>query len=296
MTRLTTNDIYDISSRLGHYDKNLIASTGHSMLGIAAHAWGVDETRLIDPVNSFSIHVVPVTAGQGVISNFSETVAAILSYLGIKARVTEESDTSGLAFAYENKADGVMMADDNRFVGLNLKTQAVADNTKDTGRVFAAALDFMAGGINNRDVLIVGCGPVGKAAAEMFLDLGGLVVLYDIQVETAVSLQKVLSRRLNDPRVRVEEDLSSALSRIPYVLEASPSSNSIPDELISHHMRVAAPGVPLGVSKQGCKMLGPHLVHDKLELGVAAMAVNLVLSQLNQSGKTNIPQKETTGE
>ena len=134
MTRLTTSDIYDIPSRLSLYDKNLQASTGRSILGIAAHAKGVEEKKVIERVNSFSIHVVPVTAGQGVISDFSETVAEILKFLGFNALVADQSDTSGLASAFEKKADAVMMADDFRFVGINLHTNRVVDNSDATGK------------------------------------------------------------------------------------------------------------------------------------------------------------------
>lgn len=279
MTRLKTSDIRNISSRLNQYDKNLRVVTGTSMLGIAAHAWGVEEKKVIDLAPSFSIHVVPVAAGQGVITNFSETVAAILKFLGFNALVTDQSDTSGLASAFEKNAHAVMMADDFRFVGINLHTNRVVDNSDATGRVFAAALDLMAGGIMDRDVLIVGCGPVGGAAAEAFLNFGARVALYDINVESALSLKKQLSGQLEDPHIQIEEDISSALSRIPNILEASPSNNTIPDELILDYMLMTAPGVPLGVSEKGCEILDKHLVHDKLELGVAAMAVNLVLNQ-----------------
>ena len=279
MTRLKTSDICDISSRLSHYDKNLRFATGRSILGIAAHAWGVEEKKIIDPVKSFSIHVVPVTAGRGVITNFSETVAAILKFLGFHALVTGQPDTSGLASAFEKKADAVMMADDFRFIGINLHTNRVVDNSDATGRVFAAALDLMVGGIKDRDVLTIGCGPVGGAAAETLLNLGARVSLHDINVESALSLKKQLSSDLKDHWIQVEKDLPSALSRIPNILEASPSKNTIPDDFISDHMRLTAPGVPLGVSEKGCEILGKHLVHDKLELGVAAMAVNLVLNQ-----------------
>jgi len=279
VTRLKTSDIRDISSRLSQYDKDLRAVTGRSMLGIAAHAWGVEEKKIIDLVASFSIHVVPVAAGQGVITDFSETVAAILKFLGFNALVTDQSDTSGLASAFEKNADAVMMADDFRFVGINLHTNRVVDNSDATGRVFAAALDLMAGGTTDHDVLIVGCGPVGSAAAEALLNLGARVALHDINVESALSLKKQLSGHLKDPGIQIEEDISSALSRIPNILEASPSKNTIPDELLLDHMLMTAPGVPLGVSEKGCELLGKRLVHDKLELGVAAMAVNLVLNQ-----------------
>jgi pyrrolysine biosynthesis protein PylD len=102
--------------------------------------------------------------------------------------------------------------------------------------------------------------------------------LYDIYFETALSLKEKLSCHFDVSRIKVVEDFASALSKIPYILEATPSKKTIPDDLIFNNMLVSAPGVPLGISREGCKILENHLVHDKLELGVAAMAVNLVLN------------------
>jgi len=166
MTRLKSSDIGEIPSCLDAYDRDLMAITGRSLLGIASYACGVDETELLNKMNNFSIHVIPGTAGWGVISNFSETVCAILNFSGFNAQVSDQSDTAGFASAYEKKADAIMMADDNRFVGINLKTRMVVDNADMTGRVFAAALDLMTGGVRDCPVLVMGCGPVGEAAAE----------------------------------------------------------------------------------------------------------------------------------
>ena len=52
---------------------------------------------------------------------------------------------------------------------------------------------------------------------------------------------------------------------------------SYPDEMILDQMIVAAPGVPLGITKKGCQILENRLLHDKLELGVAGMAISLFL-------------------
>ena len=277
MTRLKASDISNISSCLAAYNKQLLTGTGHSLLGIACHAYGEDEILARHKVKSFFIHVVPVTAGQGIITDFSQTVAAILKFMGFNARVSDLPDISGIAQAFENNADAIMMADDSRFVGLNLKTRSVADNSEATGRVFASALDLMAKGIRNRDVLVLGCGPVGEAATVALLSLGARPVLFDIHAPAAEFLKKKLSAYPGGDKILIQEDINIALSTCEYILEATPSTNTIPDELIGDHMLIAAPGVPLGISKKGCQLLKGRLIHDKLELGVAAMAVSLVL-------------------
>ncbi len=276
MTRLTTNDISPIASQLAAYDSRLTAMTGRSLLGIACHAMGADEENIKKALSSFAVHVVPVTAGQGIISDFSKTVAAILSFLGFDASISSKPDVYGLSLAYEKKADGIMMADDYRFVGINLATRYVADNSELTGRVFASALELMAGGIKDKKTVVIGCGPVGESAARTLLDAGAQLVLYDIHTAASTGLKKRLGSGAGNTAVRVETDIASALSGRPYVLEATPSPAAISNDLAGGIKGVAAPGVPLGVSQTACKTLEGRLIHDKLELGVAAMAVALI--------------------
>ena len=287
MTRLKTNDIKNIPSSLTDYDYRLQAATGKNLLGIAAHTWGVFEKDLKHTINAFCIHVIPVTAGQGVINDFSETVCAILKFLGFQAKVSVFSDVSGLASAYENKADAVMLADDRRFVGINLHTCAVADNSEVTGRVFASALDLMTGGIRERSVLVIGCGPVGAAGAEWLLRLGAGVALYDIRPGAAAMLREKLINNRNTGHVHVLDDINMKFNRFSCIFEATPADNTIPDEWVSDQLIVTAPGVPLGVSDKGRIKLENRLIHDKLELGVAAMAVSLVLN-LNLGDLTSL--------
>jgi len=277
LTRLKTSDINNIPSRLETYNRELLSRTGRSLLGIACHAYGADEVQIRHRIGSFCIHVVPVTAGQGIITDFSETIAAILQFLGFNARVSDLPDASGVALAFENKANAIMMADDNRFVGINLNTRSVADNSRATGRVFAAALDLMAKGITDHKTLVLGCGPVGEAAAITLLSSGARVALCDTHLSAASLLKERLLAHPGGNKIVIEADINMALSNYQYIIEATPSANTIPDELISDRMVVAAPGVPLGVSKKGCRILENRLVHDKLELGVAGMAISLLL-------------------
>ncbi len=282
MTRLKTRDVCHISSRLEEYDQQLLAGSGRTLLGIACHACGVDEIKIKHQMNAFTIQVVPITMGRGIISGFTQAVLAILTFLGFDARITENPDISGIAGSFESDSDAIMMADDHRFVGINLKNGFVTDNSEATGKVFAAALDLMARGIRNRRVLVLGCGPVGEAAANALLSFGARVTLHDIHISTALALKE---RIFSGQNIAVESDVDVALSHHEYVLEATPSANTIPDGRISSDMIVAAPGVPLGISKNGCHILGDRLIHDKLELGVAAMAISLLRVKKSFYGK-----------
>ncbi len=219
------------------------------------------------------INVVPVTAGLGIISNFSTTVCAILQFLGFKAEITRETDAAGVALAFENGADAIMMADDLRFIGLNLKTQSVIDNSLATGRVFSAALDLMAGGLRAQEVLVIGCGPVGASAATWLLESGAKVALFDI----FRAKSQALYEKLGKPEgLIIEDDSTKALESYHYIVDATPASDLIPDSQLKDDSYIACPGVPPGVSVRGQFILGNRLIHDKLELGVTAMAVALL--------------------
>ncbi len=283
MTRLKTCDIDTIAENLDTYNVELIEKTGQSLLGVACHACGRKLSEITPLMEEFTVGVVPVTAGQGIITTFSHTVASILVYLGFPASVTEAMDTSGLAEAFEAGVRGIMMSDDNRFVALNLNTQRVIDNSVFTGRGYAAALDLMAGGVKGKTVGVVGCGPVGSAAAGWLMNAGAHVVLYDVVAPAARLLRDLLSGSVNSDsgktlsRVSVAgDDKVPGLDQVRYILDATPVANAIPDTVLSDTTCVAAPGVPLGVSPTGYEKIASRLVHDKLEIGVASMAVAML--------------------
>lgn len=279
MTRLVSGDIKGISAGLPAYDQRLVFRTGMGLLGIACHGHGVSDVSMREQMASFTVHVVPVTAGQGIISQFSATVAAILNFLGIQARVSPQTDNAGIDLACKEGVDGILMADDHQFVGLNLRNRKVVGNSEETGRVFAAALGLMAGGISAEEFLVVGCGPVGEAAAKRLMSEGGRITLFDIDPAASERLHKRLSPV---GQVCIAGSIDEALAHHSLILDASPAANAIPDRLLDANMRIAAPGVPSGISDMGIEYLQERVIHDKLELGVAGMAVGLLIESASR--------------
>lgn len=216
--------------------------------------------------------MVPITSGKGIINDFSTTVCAILRFLGFSAQVAEKSDIAGIALAYEKDAHAIFMADDFRFVGLNLRTRFVADNSEATGRIYSAVLDLMAKGLEGKDVLVLGCGPVGTAAIRFLFSCKAKVAVHDPCSLAVTSLGKIFQ---DTQEILIENDVAEA-GKYKYIIDATPTSNSVPDALIAADTFIAAPGVPLGISTRGCEILGDRLIHDKLELGIAGMAVALL--------------------
>jgi pyrrolysine biosynthesis protein PylD len=106
-----------------------------------------------------------MTIGEGILHGFAEAVRDIIKHLGYEAFVPELVDMAGLAAAIDMGADVVFMADDARFIAVNLSTRHIVDNAEATGRGYGAAVEKLADGISDRAVLVIGAGQVGTSAA-----------------------------------------------------------------------------------------------------------------------------------
>lgn len=274
MTRLRTADVQPIVAELAEYDNKLKQNTGASLLEIAASAARVDLSLIKDPAR-YKIAVIPVTCGQGIIQGFSQSVQGIASYLGFSASVTETVDVAGLAEAVEKKADVLLLADDNRFVAINVAVRKVVDNSQATGKGYVAALEFMAGGLENKEVLVIGAGPVGRSAIKELLLRKAQVALYDIDKKVG---QAVLQdfRQQHQKVLKLEMDLNEALLNHRLIIDACPAKAFIKPHHLHDDTMIAAPGVPLGVDPQCFPKIANKLIHDPLQIGVATMIVDAI--------------------
>jgi pyrrolysine biosynthesis protein PylD len=269
MTRLTPDDLAGIPSALPAYDAELESRTGCSLRALACRAAGVGEPRLAELARVARVAVVPLDCGQGVLPGFAEAVRAIAGHLGFEAWITRRPDAGGLAEAYRSGAGILVTADEESFIAVNLATRAVADNNEATARGFVTALSLLAGGLAGREALVLGCGPVGRAAARHLLAQGARVILCDIRSERARTTAGELGEE--GESLRVEEDLESALMRHRLLFDATPAPGFIRERHLSPETRIAAPGVPLGLTAGALRAIGPRLVHDPLQIGTAVM-------------------------
>ena len=276
MTRLKSQDIADINARLDRYDAELKVKTGNTLLGIACHAVGIGEKIVQDLTVSAKVGVVPMTCGKGVIAGFAEAVRQIAVHIGFNAFVTRHTDVAGIAEVFENKTDILTMADDNRFVALHLKNYRVIDNTVATGKGFAAGLDLMSGGLKGKSCLVIGCGPVGRNAASALINFGAKVAVYDINQQQCKVVAEQLTRSF-DTNIEVETSLEYALRRHRLLIEATNSTNVIGEKDITPETYIAAPGIPLGLSAAAYEKAMDRLLHDPLQIGVAAMLLSVVI-------------------
>ena len=281
MTRLITDDISDIGANLKNYDKELVARTGYSLCGIACRAAEIDETRIKNLLPKIRVGVIPISSGEGIIGGFADAVLNILLHMGANAFVTRWKDVAGFAESFEKKADIVMLADDERFVALHIRSRSIADNSVCTGKAFATGLRLMAGSLKGREVLVIGCGPVGRSATQTLIRMGARVSVYDVRAEPLKQWVKKIDQT-TDSKIQIVKKLDSALQGHQFIIDASPARDIIHAHHITSDTYVSAPGFPCGLDAEAKERLSSRLLHDPLQLGVATMMVSAAKTHCEQ--------------
>lgn len=267
MTRLITEWIYQMEETAQSWNDQLERNTG---LGFAKIA----ETVGTHPLGSVSaavqthlVAVVPITSGLGTISSFSESVAAIVRTMGFDVFVTNATDINGIYEAHCAGADIVYMADDERYIALNLAKKKMGDNNIATAKAYVEVLDKMAGDLACREVAVLGYGIIGKLMAGFLKAKGATVDVYDRDQSKKT---KVLADGFGWISDRAE------LKKYKYIADGTSEGNWLEADLLSPEVKIAAPGVPLSLTEDAQQVLQGRFIHDFLEIGTAAM-MGLVL-------------------
>lgn len=280
MTRLRKNDIDTITENLSKYEAEFKKQTGKSLLEIAMSA-----LNMKTPIRNVRTAVVPVTTGLGIIDGFSNTVCGILRYLGVDAFVTEKVDVGGMQEAYKKGAEMLFMADDDTCSCFSTLGNAYSDNGYATGIGFAAALvsSMKKRKAIGERVLVLGVGPVGRAAAEYLQKAGCEVWVHDIN--------QVASRAFINTHPGIEILYSPELKcEFDYILDATPVANVIGKQDVTEQTVIAAPGMPLGVEETAASIA--QIIHNPLELGIITMYCECI-AKMQQKGSINM-EEETT--
>jgi 3-methylornithyl-N6-L-lysine dehydrogenase len=273
LTRLRTEDVQRIPQALAAYDQQLISKTGSTLKGIACHALSLPGTPFTEIVTSSKVCVLPMTCGQGVIGCFCDAVSSIIDHLGFSSFVARQSDAAGMAEAFEKKADIIVLADDDRFVAINVHTRYVSDNAEMAARGFVAGLDLMGNGLTGKNVLVIGCGDVGCHTARTLVTMGVRVSVYDIDPHRAQALQREISDEMI-VTIQMDNTWHASPGKYPYIIDATPSTDVIDAALITRDTTIAIPGVPCGLSPDARKQLSHRCLHDPLQIGVATMVID----------------------
>jgi pyrrolysine biosynthesis protein PylD len=264
MTRLSSDLISGIAETIDAFDIELVQRTGLTLRQIAARTAGISEEALCTCFETECVAAIPITSGQGVIKGFTKAVQAIIQHLGCPSFITENCDAAGLAEGIEKGASILFLADDIRFVAINLSFKRVVDNDLATGWSYAYALDACAGSLQGRNILLIGAGRVGKNALHALDRLGANVAVFDIDGSKVQHL-------IDEYRIKQEKNLSDALDRYTLILDASPAPDIIHPEHIKPETLIAACGIPIGLSDKARALVEGRLIHDPLQLGTAAM-------------------------
>jgi pyrrolysine biosynthesis protein PylD len=270
VTRLTEGDVRGLVADLVVWERGLQRLTGLGLAGLAERACEADAGAATQ-LRGARIGVVPISAGLGFIPGFSQCVAAILGHLGGDAFVTPRPDVLGWQYAAEHGAELVFAADDYRFIALNIRTGMCVDNDPATAAGYVAALD-VAVSVAGAPVLVIGLGPVGRAAARRLDSLGAQVLAAEIDRERAQAAEQQLNVRL--------VSLGEGLAACALVVDAAPAADLIPVDWVGARSVVVAPGLPPAATAATRAALGDRHVHDPLAVGVAVMALAAISGQV----------------
>lgn len=282
MTRLTTADLRNLDGTMAAYEHYLRDTTGRDLAGLALDAAGL-------PVNevhrgglaALQMAVVPISSGLGLIGGFAQSVAAILAYLGCRSFVTQATDVAGMAEAVARGPAAIFMSDDRDFFALDPAHRTTVHNTPATARGFAAGLAGMADGLEEKKVLLLGCGPVGRAAAEALLRRGAHLIIGDRNRKRQAALIEAL-RSGGRPQTCIDPMEVAHANTADLIFDATNTGDHIDVEMIGDTSLVAAPGMPCGVTAAARRVLGNRLLHDPLQIGVATMAAQLYAASLKR--------------
>lgn len=268
MTRLTAEDVATLTVRLREFEAGLgdIAGLGLRELAMST----VAHPPVCVPLRGTRVAAVPVTSGEGVISGFSDCVVAILRHLGCDAWVTAQPDVRGIQEAFDGAAEVVFLADDHRFIALNARKGRCVDDDPATADGYVTALEAAAGSLFGRHVLLLGLGPVGRAAARRLVSRGAAVEV--------VEPDRARLRAALDSGLKVQPvALADGLARYDLIFDATPSGGFIDAGDVSSISVAAVPGLPSAFTPAAQAVLGVRHIHEPLAIGVAVMAARALV-------------------
>jgi pyrrolysine biosynthesis protein PylD len=257
-----------LSDRLSEFEAGLRDLTGLGLRELAMNT--VADPPVCVPLHGTRIAVVPITSGEGVIGGFSDCVAAILRHLGSDAWVTAQPDVRGIQEAYSGAAEVLFVADDHRFIAVNTRKGLCVDDDPATADGYVTALEAAAGRLLSRHVLLLGLGPVGRAAARRLVSRGAAV---EVVEPDHARLSAALEIGLKVQPVT----LADGLARCDLVFDATPSGGFIDAGDVSSITLAAVPGLPSAFTPAAQAVLGARHIHEPLAIGVAVMAARALV-------------------
>jgi pyrrolysine biosynthesis protein PylD len=284
MTRLIPEWLTTSQADIHHWSLRVKAITGMSVKALArsaAASWRFSDHRTTNrsqvsrptfPGGTVTPRcgVLRITSGQGTIPGFSETVADLLSYLGATVFLLKASDVEGLYQGLRQDADILFLADDDRYLALNVKNGGYGENDVATAYGFTAALHAMAGDLADRDVLLLGCGRVGAHALNALKKRGARVFLYDRDIARAKALAGEAHGVLHD---------KAEIRAFPLIFDTTDEGSWLHPGDLHEDVLIAAPGLPLSLDTEYAIITGNRVFHDPLQTGTVVMLYMAMLAK-----------------
>ncbi len=263
MTRLTEADVTALTAELAAVEGRLHEATGLGLRDLALRTVA-DGDRCVQ-LHGARVAAVPMSSGEGVIPGFCACVVATLQHLGCDAWMTTQPDVRGIQAAVAAGAHVVFLADDHRFIALNVNQACSVDDDPATADGYVTALDAAAGGLEGREVLLLGLGSVGRAAVRR-LEAHGAIVLVSEPDEERVEAARSVGLTFS------VVPLADGLARCTLVFDASPAADLIDAADVRPGTIAAVPGMPSAFTAAAQEVLGVCHIHEPLAIGVAVMA------------------------
>lgn len=255
MALLTPEDLVNMTNALVENDRLIAALTNYSLDGLCRRVYGTAP-------NGEKIAIIPVTAGNGIISSFSESLLFTVRHFGMDGFITENTDVAGYYEAVMKGADIILMADDLAYIAHNLRNGKIAHNQICTGRIYAEILCQSADYADDKDVLVIGLGKVGIPALETFLKEGRNAYVFDVD---AARVDEIVSAY---PVQKYDASSGKTFSKI---FEATPCADTIPENCLRKDALISTPGIPCGISGELLEKYGIRIVQEPLGIGTLSM-------------------------
>ncbi|MEG0830063.1 MAG: 3-methylornithyl-N6-L-lysine dehydrogenase PylD [Anaerovoracaceae bacterium] len=262
MTRLITQWISTMEDTATCWNKTLQEKTGMGYIDLAAKVSGNSKEDIKAASKTCKVAVVPITAGLGTIDTFSKSVAAIPTAMGFETFITTASDVSGILEAYEKNAEIIYMADDDRYIALNIKNNKIGENNFATANGFIEVLEALGGTLSGQDALVLGYGIVGQTMAKALAKKSAKVTVYDKNSRKDLLIKSDGYKVLGS---------IEAMSSFKYVADATSEGPWITKDMLNEEAVLAAPGIPFSLDGSAKAKFADRYVHDLLEIGTAVM-------------------------
>ena len=268
MTRLKTEWIDYMLDGMNDYNSSLKAKTGFDLAGLTMDTFGISKEKYDRLTGSLLVAAVPVTQGEGIISSFSESVAAIVRSMGFRTYVSEDTDVEGIYGSILMDADVVYMADDTRYLAFSRDNGSFGENNYATALGFIMVMRAMmkkAGlDISKEKILVIGNGLVGEEAVQILLNHGINFDMYDKDPKAVEAFRDLDTGKyvLSSP----EE-----IKDYRFILDFTNEGGWLKDEMLGADVIYASPGVPLSLDEKAAERLQNTAVYDNLEIGTAMM-------------------------